>query len=176
MQCNLSPYPQPTSKSVPPGGPNTTRLQTRASETHLFRWRFIVHAQASRLSCPPPPGQDRALTRRESGYPCNLVGDVSSEYREVLLVAFEVRRHGGSGVARLGRSLGRGWGHRGQKNRVQGTQEGSTSERSGEPGTAPSPAASWLFVTILVLRKLGWMRFLFSAPATRLRNFLTKST
>ena len=75
-------------------------------------------AQPSRLSGPPPPGLGRALTRRESGDPRNLIGDLCSEHREVLLVAFEVGRHGGSGVAGPGRSLGQDWGYAGQEKTV----------------------------------------------------------
>lgn len=49
-------------------------------------------------------------------------------------------------------------------------------ESSGKPGTAPSPAASWLSDAILVLRKLGCVRFLFSAQSSKLRNSLRKGT
>lgn len=40
--------------------------------------------------------------RWESGDPCNLVGDLCREHREVLLVAFKVGRHGGFRSGRPG--------------------------------------------------------------------------
>lgn len=47
---------------------------------------------------------------------------------------------------------------------------------SGELGTAPSRAASWLFVAISVLRNLACVRFLLSAQASRFKNSRKKST
>lgn len=61
------------------GGP----APPRSSET-------FHRPRASAPSGPPPPGRVRTLTRRESGDPRNLAGDLCREHREVLLVAFEV--------------------------------------------------------------------------------------
>ncbi|KAF3827923.1 hypothetical protein GH733_001158 [Mirounga leonina] len=55
----------------------------RASET-------FHRPRASAPSGPPPLCRVSALTRRESGDPRNLAGDLCREHREVLLVAFEV--------------------------------------------------------------------------------------
>jgi hypothetical protein len=54
-------------------------------------------------AAPARPG--RVLTGREPRDPCNLAGDLSSEHCEVLLVPFEVGRHGSSGTAGRSRVL-----------------------------------------------------------------------
>lgn len=57
-QLGFSPYPQPTS-SIPLGGPNTTCLQARSSETHLFRCPSIAHCPSlpALRATPAQPGQ-----------------------------------------------------------------------------------------------------------------------
>lgn len=99
----LSLQPQPSEVLSLREGP-VTSFQPRASETHWVRRRSTTGA--SRLCEPPRLSWGRALTWWESRDPGNLARDLCSEHPEVLLVAFEIRRHCGSGVTEPGRSLG----------------------------------------------------------------------
>lgn len=104
---------------------------------HSFRRRSTAPQPQPLRATPPRP--DKVLTRREAGDPRNLVGDLCSEHREVLLVAFEVGRHGGPRVIGPGWSLGRGTDHGGQRNTVlrnPGTRPREQAENwdSSRPG------------------------------------------
>lgn len=91
----VSPHPEP-SQAPPPRATSTAPYSVGPGRR--ARPAAFLPPLASGLRRTPPPGQARVLTRRESRDPRNLASDLRSENREILLVAFEVRRHGSSGV------------------------------------------------------------------------------
>lgn len=154
------PLPSNQDKLHPTARAPTPPHSSLTPQTHLCRRLSIAQHQRVATLRATFAQPRRALTGRQSGDSRNLACDLCSEHREVLLVAFEVGRHGGFGVIGPGRSLGQGRESRGVGEHSVKTL-GTALESRAEPRTALSPAASWLSYTISVLRKLDRVRFSF---------------